>query len=207
MCTDVVFICRGVLCSTKVHEQAEWIGTLFQSLWLIVVVLFLFVNFRVRGVRSWAPRPLVAMGGGGGGGGGDIENNDGSNELSPRLPKNQKHAYNKAFFIVSGRGGGGEEGGEEGGGEGGAKGGEDGHGSGLWASMVGFRMTTSLRKNPKYLTLATEPWCLSPGTFVVPEEKEGKEGKEACSTNVGEEKEVVAGMGEDVGCKQIDLVL
>ena len=66
-------------------------------------------------------------------------------------------------------------------------------------------MTTSLRKNPKYLTLATEPWCLSPGTFVVPEEE--KEGKEACSTNVGEEKEVVAEMGEDVGGKQIDLVL
>ena len=205
MCTDVVFICRGVLCSTQVHEQAEWIGTLFQSVWLIVVVLFLFVNFRVRGVRSWAPRPLVAMGGGGGGG--DIENNDGSNELSPRLPKNQKHAFNKAFFIVSGRSGGGTGGGEEGG----AEDGEGGHGSGLWTSLVAeggavedFRMTTSLRKNPKYLTLATEPWCLSPGTFVVPEEKEGKE---ACSTDVGEEKEVVAGMGEDVGGKQIDLVL
>ena len=53
-------------------------------------------------------------------------------------------------------------------------------------------MTTSLKKNPKYITLATEPWCLSPGTFVMIDEETKVEKVEEKNS-----EEVVAVNGED----------
>ena len=162
----------------SIHEQAEWLGVLFQSVWSVVLVIFLFVNFRVRGDAQWTPTPLAA--------GArtvdgvvvdvDVENapSVGASQLSPRLPKDKNVAFKKAFFVASGRK-------REGGGGGSRSSSGSGGGSGGIAVSEEdgvLRMTTSLRKNPKYITLATEPWCVSPGTFVVSELEKGEEGGE-----------------------------
>ena len=139
-----------------IHGQPEWLMMLFHNLWMVSVVVFLFVNFRVRGRNQWSPSAAAAF---------DVrasltEQNGG---LSSSLPNNKPEAFQKAFFVVSGWKINGME--EE------DKDDNDRSSSGDQKEYE-LRMTSSLKNNPKFLTLATEPWCVSPGTFVMEETTE-----------------------------------
>lgn len=149
---------------------------LFQNLWMFSVVIFLFVNFRVRGANQWSPSSAAVA---------DAQASaaNQSDGLSSSLPKNKPEAFRKAFFVVSGWKISGKEGDDDtlSGSE------KEGEVDSTFRGDQGeyeLRMTSSLKNNPKSLKLATEPWCVSPGTFVVEETTE-------VTADEGEEKRTV----------------
>ena len=41
-----------------IHEQPEWIGHLFYQIWTIVSVIYIYIAFRIRGPLIWNARTL-----------------------------------------------------------------------------------------------------------------------------------------------------
>ena len=207
----------------SIHEQPEWLGSLAHNIWCLLVVVFLFVTFRVKGVERWSPRTLIdeqtAAAAAAAANESGADENEG--DLENGLPLSKPEAFQKAFFVASGWernvddvnvAGAGNNGS---GGVGSGSVGSGGVGSSLMHALHldssshthrTIKMTTSLRKNPNCLTVATEPWKVSPGTIVMKRSRkivpvitngenkknEQDEKKGERIERVGDEREVVA---------------
>ena len=132
-------LCRLWDMTTSIHNQPEWVAVLAGNVWCFVVVIFLFINFRAYGAQKWIPRSLIDETAAAA----SIQNSTVSGDVESRvdaavgLPKSKPEAFEKAVFMIYT---------------------EDHH---------EMKMTTHLRTNPRCLTLATEPWCVTPGTIIM----------------------------------------